>query len=102
MGGSFLALPDQEESYLDEDSREILEGLRRLCSEAEGRADLEQALASAEERHLRLHLSRGAEDWLDLLVGDGYTEFTRSGEKTYKGYLTAQETITRVGRWLLH
>jgi hypothetical protein len=100
MRGRFFELSDEDERALDEDARDILEGLRRLCSETKGQVSPDQVLAAPEERHLRLRLSRSADDWVNLLVGDGYTEFTRSGEKTYRGYLTPQETIARVGSWM--
>jgi hypothetical protein len=101
MGGDFLPLADEEEADLDEDSREILRALRHLCSEDASGLRTDQALAAREERHLRLHLQRGPNDWVDLLVGDGYTEFTRSGEKTYEGYLTPEETVAGVREWML-
>jgi hypothetical protein len=45
--------------------------------------------------------TRGPNDWVDVLVGDGYTEFTRSREETYEGYLTPQQTVARVRGWML-
>jgi hypothetical protein len=45
--------------------------------------------------------TRGPNDWVDMLVGDGYTEFTRSREETYKGYLAPQQTVARVRGWML-
>jgi hypothetical protein len=101
MSDGFLHLGGEDEADLDDESRQILEGVRHLCSLPESGLRTQKVSATREERHLRLRLQRSPEDWVDLLVGDGYAEFSRSDEKTYAGYLTPQETVARVRAWML-
>lgn len=100
MAGVFLTLSDQQERDLDPEAREILDDLRLLLV-ATGGMSPDRSLAAPEGRHLRLRLIRGPFDWVEVLVGDGYTEFTASDEKTFKGYLVPREVVDRVRRWLL-
>src|SRR4051794_6327416 len=81
MSDDFLHLAGEDEADLDDESRQILEGVRHLCSLPESGLRTQNVSATREERHLRLRLQRSPEDWVDLLVGDGYTEFSRSDEK---------------------
>lgn len=99
MTAAFFSLPAEEEDGLDPEAREIVDHLRRAVAAAHT-VPATRALAIPEDRHLRLRLIRAPNDWVELLVGDGYTEFTVSGESTYKGYLAPWLTVDRVRRWM--